>query len=614
MLNPIQYILNTKMRNKMIFMCIIVIVPVFLAGVYLIFSTSKILQENTVKQAKNDADNLSYRLKDLLYTTKSISDRVYNNEELRYLLNNEFESYKDYQEYFSSHTMISDYLNAYPQFENISFYLDIDGFMYNSVFIKLDDMVKQTYWYKKAVESNKTVWYVVKDPYDDEMYLSLIRSIYNNKNQQVGVMVMSMKSDWIEDLMQDEVYNVIFTLQNGVAFYSDVKDMMLGNVIPLSNTTFLAGTSDTILLGEEEPFLDEKGYVIVSYFDYENSGNLFQIFLIKSRTMFTGATKELTTTYIWYMTACAILSVLIAVLISSLFSRRIQFLKSEMHKVAEGDFKLEEKINGTDEIFDLYSDLQVMVNSMQELIDEAYKSKMQSETFKLNQIEAEFKALASQINPHFLYNTLETIRMKAYCNNDKETADLVKKLGKFMRRCLEIKDGMVTLESELSFTNSYLELQKARFGDRVTYSIYCEVDREYKILPLIIQPLVENAFVHGIEGMKTNGNIDIKVYYKGEMIYIDVNDNGQGISEERLSMLRNKLIINDTSSGKSIGLTNVNKRIKMYHGENYGLTLKSIEGKGTRIRVNLPRYVDENYFMKSSEAITVSNLNLNSFK
>ena len=97
---------------------------------------------------------------------------------------------------------------------------------------------------------------------------------------------------------------------------------------------------------------------------------------------------------------------------------------------------------------------------------------------------AELLALHSQINPHFLYNTLETIRMKAFVNNDKETATLVKKLGKFMRRCLEVKDGMVTLESELEFTKSYLELQSARFGDRVAYSIYCEVDRRYKILRL----------------------------------------------------------------------------------------------------------------------------------
>lgn len=249
---------------------------------------------------------------------------------------------------------------------------------------------------------------------------------------------------------------------------------------------------------------------------------------------------------------------------------------------------------------------------MQTLMNDAYKSKIQSESFKLNQVEAEFKALASQINPHFLYNTLETIRMKAYCNDDKETADLVKKLGKFMRRCLEVKNGMVTLESELEFTKSYLELQAARFGDRVSYSIYCEVDRNYKILPLIIQPIVENAFVHGIEGEKANGKIDIKVFYRSGQVIIEVSDNGQGIPADKLRELLAKLEKNDTSSGKSIGLTNVNKRIKMYHGEQYGLTVETTFGHGTAIRITLPQKADENIMKRLPEKYSEISENISS--
>ncbi len=283
-----------------------------------------------------------------------------------------------------------------------------------------------------------------------------------------------------------------------------------------------------------------------------------------------------------------------------------------MHKVTSGNFVLNEEIRGTDEIFELYHDLKKMVDSMQTLMNDAYKSKIQSESFKLNQVEAEFKALASQINPHFLYNTLETIRMKAYCNDDKETADLVKKLGKFMRRCLEVKDGMVTLESELEFTKSYLELQAARFGDRVSYSIYCEVDRNYKILPLIIQPIVENAFVHGIEGEKANGKIDIKVFYRSGQVIIEVSDNGQGIPADKLRELLAKLEKNDTSSGKSIGLTNVNKRIKMYHGEQYGLTVETTLGHGTTIRTTLPKKADENVMKRLPEKYSEISENISS--
>ena len=124
------------------------------------------------------------------------------------------------------------------------------------------------------------------------------------------------------------------------------------------------------------------------------------------------------------------------------------------------------------------------------------------------------------------------------------------------------------------------------------------MDRDYKVLPLIIQPGVENAFVHGIEGAKSNGRISIKVRYCGENVSIDVADNGQGISPERMKELLRKLEQNDTSSGKSIGLTNVNKRIKMYHGEEYGLSVKTVPGKGTTISILLPRTVDENVMKK----------------
>ncbi|MBQ7782337.1 MAG: sensor histidine kinase, partial [Oscillospiraceae bacterium] len=299
--------------------------------------------------------------------------------------------------------------------------------------------------------------------------------------------------------------------------------------------------------------------------------------------------NRLSVVYGGYSALMIILSVLIVILFTSMFSRRIKLLSEKMHSVASGNFDVEFDDRGNDEIADLYTDLGQMIKSMQSMMNDIYQAKLQSEVFKFNQMEAEFKALSSQINPHFLYNTLETIRMKAYCNNDKETADLVKKLGKFMRRCLEFKDGEVTLRSELEFTNSYLELQSARFGDRVSYSIYSEVSKDYMILPLLIQPLVENAFVHGIEGSKSNGRIDIKVYYRDEFVIVDVSDNGCGITPERLAELEEKLSINDTSSGKSIGLTNVNKRIKMYHGKEYGMTIHTKQGQGTVIRITLPR-------------------------
>ncbi len=588
MFNLIKKLLNTKIRSKLIAMCIVVIVPVFAAGVYLIFNTTGIIQQSVVDEAFNDAENMKSRLRDTIYTNSTAAENVYYNDEINYLLNNNFTSEEEYREFYRSHSTVEDYLKMYSQFMDIVFYVDIDGFVYNSDYRRVTGEVSNSYWYK-AANSDRPVWQVIRNPGDGNFYLSYVRRVYR-RGDPVGAMVISITPEWIDGLMKDEIFKVVFCVQEGMVFYSNMDNYELGKVCIPPEISFKPGISDSVELTEMSP-LTKEGYTIASCFDYENTGNLFQIYLVKPYSIVTGSTKNFTEVYVWYVSLCFLLSMLITILFTTYFVRRIKLLQDQMHKVAMGDFSLDADIKGGDEINDLYRDLQVMVASMESLINEAYEAKIQSETFKFNQMEAEFKTLASQINPHFLYNTLETIRMKAYVNNDKETADLIKKLGKFMRRCLEVKDGMVTLKSELEFTKSYLELQSARFGDRVSYSVNCEVDPEYKILPLIIQPIVENAFIHGIESSKTKGVITINAFYKFEDVIIDVIDNGQGIPDDKMSELLWKLEENDTSSGKSIGLTNVNKRIKMYHGEKYGLSVTSGVGKGTRVRITLPDLV-----------------------
>lgn len=601
MFNPIQKLLNTKFRNKLIIMCTIAIVPVVLAGVFLLWNLADTMKTNAENEVISTADSIKTRMKDVILTVSNISQRVVDNQTIDELFHNDFVNSDEYYNFYMQNRIIPDYLDAYSQIDNIEFYVDIDGFVYDSYFKRADDEIKNSYWYKDAQIYRTPRWQLLSDG-EDGYRLCQITPLKEDNGDFFGVMVVSVNPEIYAELAETNGYDVIFSVtKQGAVFYSSVDKYGVGAVFSELSDKFLYGVSDSERLEKDENRLAKLGYTVVSYFDSDNTGNLFQVFVIKPYSLFNDEINGVVFMYIWYIGMCVILSVLITILFSSVFSRRIQFLKNQMHSVAAGNFELNEEIKGTDEIFDLYEDLKKMVDSMQTLINDAYKAKIQSESFKVNQMEAEFKALASQINPHFLYNTLETIRMKAYCNNDKETADLVKKLGKFMRRCLEVKDGMVTLESELEFTKSYLELQSARFGDRVSYSIYCEVDRKYKILPLIIQPIVENAFVHGIEGAKANGKIAIKVFYHGENVLIEVTDNGSGIEPDRLRELLAKLEENDTSSGKSIGLTNVNKRIKMYHGEQYGMSVETVLGRGTTIRITIPREVDENVMKRLPE-------------
>ena len=287
-----------------------------------------------------------------------------------------------------------------------------------------------------------------------------------------------------------------------------------------------------------------------------------------------------------------IMSSLIVILyFSKNFSDRINILRSEMHKVVKGNFNIKKSMDGNDEISEVYDDLYIMMESINKLIDEVYIRKIQQEKLMVKQKEAEFKMLANQINPHFLYNTLETIRMRAFCSGDRELASIVKKLGKIMRRNLEVSNQNVSFESELELVKNYLEIQGLRFKGKVEHEFNIEVDsKKYNILPLLLQPIVENAFVHGLEGTKEKGKIVVSAFEDLGYLLVEISDNGCGMSKERLEFINDNLgKTNKKENGhQSIGMGNINERIKIFYGDEYGIHIFSELNVGTKVVLVLP--------------------------
>jgi two-component system sensor histidine kinase YesM len=201
--------------------------------------------------------------------------------------------------------------------------------------------------------------------------------------------------------------------------------------------------------------------------------------------------------------------------------------------------------------------------------------------------------LASQINPHFLYNTLETIRMKARTKNETEIEELVKMLAKIMRRNIQIGDKLVPLEKELELVEYYLRIQQYRYGERISYNIdiKCNID-SLKIVPLLIQPIVENAFIHGLESYEEKGEIRIIVEHK-ERLTIRVIDNGKGMSEAKLNEIIESFDDYSRLNSNHIGLNNVNQRIKLLYGDEYGLYITSKVDEGTSVCIELPEDITQ---------------------
>lgn len=262
-------------------------------------------------------------------------------------------------------------------------------------------------------------------------------------------------------------------------------------------------------------------------------------------------------------------------------SSRMDSLVLAMEKVEKGDIDVHIPLShDRDEITFIADNFNKMCEKLNDHIRKSYLA-------ELRQREAEIVALQNQINPHFLYNTLESIRMKAICNGDKEVGKMLYSLAFLFRS--QVKGNLiVSIDQEIKYCNKYLELFKFRYDEKFKFKIECEEDLYDKaIVKFTLQPLIENYFVHGIRLERDDNELKIYIYKHLEDIVVEVIDNGRGIPKEKLDDI-NRRIRECDHSGKSIGMLNVHERIKIKYGEPYGLTVTSEENKGTNMILRFP--------------------------
>lgn len=262
--------------------------------------------------------------------------------------------------------------------------------------------------------------------------------------------------------------------------------------------------------------------------------------------------------------------------------RPIKRLEAIMRLAENGKFDIQVQDVGNDEIGSLSRSFNAMITQINNLINEVYIE-------KINQSQLELQMLQAQINPHFLYNTLESISMMAVINDDETTSDMAANLGAILRYGISNYDKEVSLGEEILNLEKYIELQEIRFNS--IYAIRICIDPvlySVRMIKLILQPIVENAVYHGMSQTRSGGEITITaaVIHK-KIIEFKITDNGVGMEEERLKNL-NEYIQGENDLFSSIGLRNVNKRIKLRYGEEFGVTIASKFGMGTIVSAKIP--------------------------
>ena len=230
----------------------------------------------------------------------------------------------------------------------------------------------------------------------------------------------------------------------------------------------------------------------------------------------------------------------------------------------------------------LNDSLNKMIDKINELLEQVRYEQTQLR-------KAEFEILQAQINPHFLYNTLDTIVWLAESGDQRQVVSMVGSLSEFFRTSLNQGKDFVTIKEELQHVGSYLEIQHVRYQDILEYSITVPKELEMFLIPKItIQPLVENALYHGIKNKRGLGHINITATEREEFYILQVSDNGIGMDERRLKQVREGIQKKDLSEDGVYGLYNVNERIRLNFGEKYGVSIESTYGEGSIVSIVLP--------------------------
>ncbi len=562
-------------------------IPILLVGAYLNFGTREIVLSNTMNEVEANADKMEMRLKSIIKRVINISDLIYINQDLKTFLAGQYDSPLEVYNAYNQYPVFDDYLTYYEEIEKIQFFMKKD-IITDSHFIYANKVIQNQHWYQNALmKRGRLTWLYMQDHWTSKKYLALTRTVFDHENQPLGVLVIYISPDILKSVVEGVSYNTFITLDNKRIVYNQ-NIALLGR-----HANFYQNRNADIGNYVMDKTINEET-VKINVHSFRPEKSLDNTIQIATQVPIDGIIHEpntiFTRGFLISLGALSISLILIGFFTNS-FHKRIQQLRRAMFQVAKGNFHITQEMKGHDEIKDVYKDLQTTSESVQKIIDEVYIHKIKEETWKRKQKEMDFKMLASQINPHFLYNTLEMIRMKAILNKDPEVAKVIKMLSKMMRSSLKRTDQSIPLSEEVALIENYLEIQKLRFGEHLSYKM--EIDENilsYKITPLLIQPLVENAIIHGLEMKEEPGMLRIRIQEDGDDILVEVNDNGVGISLEKLNELNNRMKDQDyQSNGNSIGLHNVHQRISLLYGDKYGIRMDSVEGSGTTMSMNLPK-------------------------
>jgi two-component system sensor histidine kinase YesM len=366
-----------------------------------------------------------------------------------------------------------------------------------------------------------------------------------------------------------------YIIDNRGAIYSSANKQELGSIV--SPAVFALKDNEEV----REVKLNHESFLTVSR-SIGTTGLTFIAGIPKKQIL--AKLSESMKNYIWIITLIAFISLAAGVALSLRFTRVIRDLLRSIHKVKKGDYNTRMPAYRDVDLNQLSTTFNNMTDEINYLIKEVYEKHLLIK-------ESEIKFLQAQINPHFLFNTLITIGYKAKLSHDESVYKMVTSLTELLQAGIYSNSlAKVPIRQELDFIKFYLYLQKERFEDKIEYVIHIEDETILDLLlpRLSVEPLVENAVVHGLEKKLGKGIIHIRIYRRNDSVYFEIMDNGNGFEHVPRNWSNFESIAMRKQGHNNIGLINTHKRIKLIYGEPYGIDVESELGKGAKVTLHIP--------------------------
>ncbi|MBU7591261.1 cache domain-containing sensor histidine kinase [Metabacillus halosaccharovorans] len=424
----------------------------------------------------------------------------------------------------------------------------------------------------------------------DEPTKTLIQPIYKNSNP-----ALSMTSTIVSDSSKEVIGFIDIVIKASV-----FKDILHDASLKTSGTIQIQSESGTILFSHPQfaknsPLSGRKlieenssGYFTKGseFFVYDTSELTGWKFIrYTPLTEITKEANEIRSLIVLTVGSILIFTIGLYIFITSRLILPLRILKKKMKQASQGDLEVKFENKGTDEIAELGENFNSMLIKIKALLMKSVNEQKQLKT-------AELRTMQAQINPHFLYNSLETIIWMTEARKTEQVIEITKALSHFFRISLSKGKDVISLEDEINHIRNYLTIQKMRYQDILDVTFHLNEDiLDYEIIKLTLQPIVENAIYHGIKNKRGKGFVRIKGDFTPEgYISIDVIDNGIGIKEDKLEEIRSQLsqgVPFEKEQG-GFGMVNVHQRIHLRYGEPFGLTINSWYGSGTRVSLIIP--------------------------